>query len=103
MARDDRRKRRQARREARQSNQKTAEDFRREEKQAEQRAKSGQSGGVNLMQPTPTGKEQTSYTSEKTGSQKVWGYKDGLDEYKTTIKGGGKRGLTIISQNQPTL
>ena len=102
MARDDRRKRRQARREARQSNQKTAEDFRREEKQAEQRAKSGQSGGVNLMQPTPTGKEQTSYTSEKTGSQKVWGYKDGLDEYKTTIKGGGKRGLTIISQNQPT-
>ena len=97
MARDDRRKRRQARREARKSNQKTAEDFRREEQQAEKRAKSGQSGGINIMQPTPTGEEQTSYKSEKTGSQKVWGSKDELPEHTTTIKGGGKPGLTIVS------
>lgn len=113
MARDDRRKRRQARREARRSNQKTAEDFRRQERENE--LKGSGFSSMEEMDAANAQKEKEAierakqknpltrkYKTEKTGSQTVpnsmlfnekYRGKE-IPEYRTSSKG-----LTVISQD----
>ena len=113
MAREDRRKRRQARREARRNNQKTAEDFRRQERESE--LKGSGFSSMEEMDAANAQKEKEAierakqknpltrkYKTEKTGSQTVpnsmlfnekYRGKE-IPEYRTSSKG-----LTVISQD----